>query len=688
MTDLTLAKKTEIEYERLQENKRKQELATLTNQTRSKFLATMSHEIRTPISGVIGMVDVLQQTSLKGYQVEMVDIIRDSAYSLLNIIDDILDFSKIEAGKLDIESAPLSPAKVLKSVCVMLDRLAENKSVELTLFVDPALPDQVLGDSFRLRQVLINLINNAIKFCSGLSRPGKVSVRVSASNADAEKFTLQFQVIDNGIGMSPATIERLFNPFVQADASTTRNFGGTGLGLAISRHLVELMNGEISVASQLDHGSVFTLLLPVAVMSSEHESTPMIADLSDLNCVLVGNEQSLVADFAIYLRAEGVIVNCVTDLHDGAEHLLRQLNPPAAGPWIWIVDAPQNNFTFNRLRGSLPEQWQKLDVRWLLVGRGKRRKPRREQYDATSVDANVLDRHSFLRALAIAAGRAEEEITPSSKGKQEIEFLPPDRALAIQQKRLVLIAEDNETNQKVIQRQLSLLGYAADTTSNGREALHRWRSGDYSLLLTDLSMPDMDGYMLAQAIRTEENGLAYLPIIALSANALRGEAERCREFGIDEYLTKPASLTELQSVLEQWLPHAEAIQVKDNLAIEQRDFSALDTRVLEELVGSEPEVVNEFLQDFRLSLLAMSNEMHLAKKDNHRRRMAAVAHKLKSSARSVGALELGEICARLETICNEEAATPLKDILEIFDKETEAVNNILEQRLGSWPHNL
>ena len=205
------------------------------NRAKSSFLAAMSHEIRTPMNGVIGMIDVLHQSSLKGDQVEMVDLIRESAFSLLGIIDDILDFSKIEAGKLELEREAIAVADVVEGVCGMLNGMAEKKDVALTLFTDPAIPAQVLGDALRLRQVLINLANNAIKFSSGQSHAGRVSVRALLVEQSAEQVTVEFQVTDNGIGMDEETQARLFTAFTQADASTTRRFGGTGLGLALWR---------------------------------------------------------------------------------------------------------------------------------------------------------------------------------------------------------------------------------------------------------------------------------------------------------------------------------------------------------------------------------------------------------------------------------------------------------------------
>ena len=680
MTDLTASKRAEVEIARINELKHAQQVAELASQAKSNFLATMSHEIRTPISGVIGMVDVLHQTSLKNYQVEMLDIIRDSAYSLLGIIDDILDFSKIEAGKMDIESAPISMMNLIKGVCLMLDRFAENKGVELTLFTDPAIPDMLLGDGLRVRQVLVNLINNAIKFSAGLERAGRVMVRTCLAEQGSHSVALEFHIIDNGIGMSTDTLARLFSPFTQADASTTRQFGGTGLGLTISRHLVELMRGNIRVESQANQGSHFIVRLPFGCLPHLADETEPVP-LAGLSCVTLGDEHSLAEDLARYLSAAGAQVTLLSS----KEFLLTPtaLSAPSSGPWVWVMDTRDDVQTREKVLTTIAQQWPQQDIRYVVIGRGQRRKPRCDTRNHVMVDGNLLDYPTFLHAVAVALGKADEEKPPLLSGKDESAFLPPPRDQAVQQRRLILVAEDNETNQKVILRQLALLGYAADVVSNGREALQYWQRGEYALLLTDLHMPEMDGYALAQAVRDQENGYAYIPIVALSANAVRGEAERCHAVGMDEYLTKPVSLAELQSVLEQWLPAADTCSTLSPADATVAAFSnntdaVIDIRILQDLVGNEPAVVHEFLQDFRVGALIMAEDLRAASARNDRRLIASIAHKLKSSARSVGALQLGECCAQLEMLCNQQPEVSLVDCLQAFDRELAAVNGCVD----------
>ncbi|CAN5467622.1 N/A [soil metagenome] len=663
------------------------------NHAKSNFLAAMSHEIRTPMNGVIGMVDLLHQSSLRGYQLEMVELIRESAFSLLTIIDDILDFSKIEAGRLELESAPMSIVDVVESACGMMDNLAAKKNVELTLFIDPTTPDSLMGDALRLRQIVINLISNAVKFSSGNERVGQVSVRVVPTEWNADAVIMEIDVIDNGIGMDGEITRRLFTAFAQADTSTTRRYGGTGLGLAISRHLVESMGGKLSVQSVAGQGSTFTVRVPLALaakgnagivsadgsdardgMERRLGTGKLTSSMAGLNCLVVGSEGSLAENIVAYLVLEGAEVRRAPD--PAATFALMHVLPP--GLWIWIIDianTPSLLEELHALTASLPE-WE---IRIVAIGRGRRRVPQYKFDNLVQVDGNVLTRRRLLNAVAIAAGLAgsnEVEMTAVS-GKREAAFKPPSHAEAMRAGRLILVAEDNETNQKVILRQLALLGYAADVAANGAQAFEYWQSGSYALVLTDLHMPEMDGYELTDAIRKSEAGARRIPILALTANALKGEADHCRAAGMDDYLRKPMQLEDLKAALETWLPAVHASVTVPVIGVREAGRDAVDLGVLERLIGSDRKLIREFLRDFQINAANIAARLRLACQNRHALEAGEGAHSLKSAARAVGAMGLGEVCGKLEEAGRAGDLRTLEAHFRMFESELAAVNAFL-----------
>jgi signal transduction histidine kinase/HPt (histidine-containing phosphotransfer) domain-containing protein/ActR/RegA family two-component response regulator len=657
------------------------EAAEAANRAKSAFLAAMSHEIRTPMNGVIGMIQVLQQSGLKSSQSEIVKVIDDSALALLAIVDDVLDFSKIEAGQFEVEHEPMSVAAVVEGACDTLDQLASNKGVELTLFTDPHLHEPVLGDPARLRQAILNLAGNAIKFSSGQERTARVAVRATAVAMDSTSPAFEISIADNGVGMDEETLSHLFSPFTQADMTTTRRFGGTGLGLSISRRLVRLMGGDIEVQSQRGNGSVFKVRLPL----ERAQGTPVArrdegdAILKGLSCIVLSDANGLGEDLRTYLVHAGASVEAVAGMGQ-AKDVLTCLTP---GEWVVVIDRGGIKILDN-VRSMRPDGGAG-SVRFVLLGRGARRRPRVLSPDVVELDGNVLHREIFLEAVALAARGAmlhqPENGSPAAADTMPAPLSMPDAQAS---GRSILVAEDNEINQKVILKQLALFGWTADLARNGREALERWREGEYGLLLTDLHMPEMDGHELSKAIRQEEavTGRRRIPIVALTANASKDEAIRCRDIGIDEYVTKPVQLDRLKAVATKWLGLEDGTAAPPDaapLTIGAPAPAVVDVTVLAALVGDDPEVIREFLNDFRTSGQKATAEIRRAFQAGQVSVVGAVSHKLKSSARSVGALALGELCAQIEDASQTGQLEALRPLAAKFEREMAAVNAFLQR---------
>jgi len=607
------------------------------NEAKSAFLANMSHEIRTPMNGVLGMIDVLSGTPLNAQQQEMIEIVRESGRALAGVIDDILDFSKIEAGRLEVERSPVSVRNLVEGLCDSLVPLAASQDVQLLLFVAPDVPEIVLSDEVRLRQVLYNIIGNGIKFSHG--RPeqrGRVSVRLEARGENPVR--LGFTVSDNGIGMTRGTLERLFTPFSQAEASTTRRFGGTGLGLTICKRIVDLMGGEIGVTSEQGQGATFTVTLPVGL--PKVQPTRELPDVAGLRCLLVASDAYDMDGLASYL------------LHAGAE--VQQVSSLAAVLAIQATECASTvivDYIGDREPAALPPVEDVPACGRVHITAGRPPAPQ-VSGSRVFVDETAQRMGTLLNAVAAAGGRAPA-------GDLNPDAAPGGPAVALRRSAPtggaeILVAEDDEISRKVILRQLELLGCTVDIAANGAEALRMWRAGEYRLLLTDLHMPEMDGYMLTDHIRREESvpggehgAGTRIPIIALTANALRGEAERARAAGFDEYLTKPIELQRLRDVLSSWLPAAAPSAATPSAP--SAHGKALDLDVLRQLVGDDEEVVQALLRDYLDSAAKELEKIRAAIACVDAQAVAFAAHKLKSSSRSVGAIQFGELCARLET---------------------------------------
>ena len=640
------------------------------NSAKSTFLATMSHEIRTPMNGVVGLIEVLEKSQLNEQQGRLLGTIRESANSLLTLIDDILDFSKIEAGRLELEAQPFDLTALIENLCSSLVPVAHQRDVDLSLFIDPDLPGWVLSDPVRLRQLLYNLIGNGIKFCSGRAGiKGRVSVRVGFSGDDP--LQLKVRVADNGIGISTEQQKQLFAPFTQAESSTTRRFGGTGLGLVICKHLVDLMGGGIRLISEPEVGTVFILGLSMQPAAAP-EDVPTPPNLEGIHCLVLDSPHYNSDDLCRYLE------------HAGAEVVLlpRIIDAQALGGQVHQHCVLISDYS--------PEEIPPLPrpMHHLHLSHGVRRRGRITAPATVSLDMDAMSRAEFLQAVAVAAGKASPTAIQSraESRRDGPETLSIGDARA--QGRLILVAEDDRVNQLVILQQLSLLGYTAEVADDGSKALELWKRGDYAMVLTDLHMPRMDGYALASAIRQRESAEQHIPIIALTANALSGESSRALNQGMDAYLVKPVKLEQLKHTLEHWLQGPEP-STRSNSPLPEGTIAVadkatvLDLDILKELVGTDPELLKEFLTIWQNASAPLIAELHQAFEVQDTATISSVAHRFKSSSRSIGALPLGDVCADLEMACRAHDHEEIGRLVQYFDRlysETNAaVTNALEQ---------
>ncbi len=650
-------------------------LAKQANHAKSLFLATMSHEIRTPMNGVIGTAEWLKVTALDAEQRDGIQTIVDSGRSLLTIIDDILDFTKVDAGRMKLEAEPVCLMDLAEGVADAIGPVASAKHVDLHVFIDPRLPTHVVGDPNRLRQVLFNLAGNAVKFGGGTEhRRGQVDMQILASDDSSPSW--QMVVSDDGIGMSKETLGRLFTPFTQAEAATTRRFGGTGLGLAICHRLVELMGGGIDAHSVPGHGATFVATLPL--FSPEQPVTAGAAiDLEDVDCLLLVGRNYRNDTFAAYLGHAGARVHSCSRVEE-AQALADGMRSA-----VLVRDTPDGADAGTH---GDAQAWAKFPdhVRHLLVGRDLHGPLRIVSPLVGQLGrAHVQD---VLRAVAVLAGRSSPEVVRQEVNEFEAlcaaignkDHQRPDGQI---DRRLILIAEDDATNQKVIKRQMQMLGFDCEVVGDGREALMKWRSGRFDLVLSDLHMPEMDGYELAQKIRAEEAacGLARTPITALTANALKGEEVRALACGMDAYLTKPIALKDLYQCLTQWLPTLRdasepLVPAHRQDLVKPADQSSLDLNVLRSLVGDDEDVIHELLQDFNASSRRMGERLEQLLSIFDGPRIQEVAHQLKSAARSVGAYRLGQLCEEAETsvssqeVVTESVSALLRELRHVHSK--------------------
>ncbi len=691
------------------------EAAESANMAKTEFLATMSHEIRTPLNCILPTMEMLRETELNTEQQQLVNTALNSSQLLLGIINDILDFSKVEAGKLELESIEIDVRDLIESVTMLMKHAADRRGLRINYLIAPDVPSRVRGDPIRLRQILANLVSNAIKF----TEKGGVSVEVSRRNASRTDVELMFAVQDTGSGMPPEVTQRLFSAFSQADASTTRTHGGSGLGLAICKRLTELMSGRIGVKSIEGKGSVFWFVIPLR--KSLDDSPSLRYDLQSIRALVVAYQDKNYAVIQNNLNSWGV-------LHERAETAQEALSKLHSS-------------------ANLGESWayEVIILDGALVGKGVapllreiRRVPASQRikcliYDSLPHTKNIINSmniellESPIRSaellsklnrmfdveedvssreedegLAVAHSMPDQEHSWDDIQQSERRYTKPidiSRAGGVfQQPSLnghVMVVEDNPINLAVVDKILTKLGIQTTTVVDGMAALEAFKYSNFDLILMDCQMPRLDGYAATKAIREREKRrkLARTPIIAMTANAMSGDREKCLDSGMDDYLAKPIKPANIRSMMEQWLSVDKTIATfeqsrasnKYNREPERTDAPIIDTSIINELFDIMEEQTITLIKSYLINSLPLVEAIEIASKQMDLATLTKAAHSLKSSSANVGAMALSAVARRIEHKSRKGVTKGIKQecqkLPQLYRETTEQLTALCSQNL-------